>query len=134
MSSQVVYQKLQDFFPEGLVLDTSGNCFNLFLEFPTADGQQASVLIWEENVLVYCKDGKFLSKEEYYALNEGEDDDFRQYEEIIFSLGDIEYDDEDNRNLNPSGNEFFTNNTMIEVGKAWEKFNRCFRKALGYDK
>lgn len=141
MSSMKVFNRVQSFFPEGLLLDQSGNCFNLFMEFPTKDGRKASVLIWEECVWVYSNNGQYLTKEEHLKLNEeyGDehmDESFRDHEHMIFSTDDVyheeDWDDEDKvtTTYNPSPNDIFDNNTMIEIGKTWSKFNQCFWKAM----
>lgn len=137
MSSIAVFNRVQEFFPDGLLLDTSGNCFNLFMEFPTVDGRMAGVLIWEEFVLVYNDNGKVLSKEEYFELSDkfvSDDSDdsemFRSKQEILFSTDDIDYDDDDNRSLNPQPHQLFDTNTLIAIGRTWDKYNICLRRAL----
>lgn len=130
-----VFNRVQSFFPNGILLDTSGNCFNLFMEFPTTDGAIASVLIWEEGVTLYDNNGEYLRKEDYHKLNEdlfvdSFDESFRNHEVELFSLYDIEFDDDDNEVTLPNENKVFDTNTMIEIGKTWEKYRRCFFMAL----
>lgn len=134
MSSMKVFNRVKEFFPEGLLIDQAGNCFNLIMEFPTIDGRKAGVLIWDEGVVMYYNNGSILTKKEYYLVNQTEDmelsEEFRQNEITLFSNDNIEYDDEDNQTVVPSPNTIFDNNTMIEIGKTWCKYNLCFRKAL----
>jgi hypothetical protein len=125
MSSSFVFNELKRFFPQAVVVDLSGNNFALFMEFPTVDGRQASVCIYEDGVAVYCKDGEYITKEQYAQLQEkyfeDGDDSFHQYETIIFS-SDGNFSD---------GSQFFDNNVMIDIGKTWDKFNRCYSIAMG---
>lgn len=135
MSSMVIFNRVKSFFPEGLLLDTSGNCFNLFMEFPTKDGKTAGVLIFEEGVNYYNNNGEYLSKEEYFNLHEqlftdDEDMSFTEHVENLFSSYDTEFDDNDKQFLPAIDSEVFDTNTMIEIGKTWSKFNICFDKAL----
>lgn len=124
MSSMQVFNRVQEFFPEGLLLDTSGNCFNLFMEFPTVDGRQASVVIWDEGVILYTNEGQVLSKEDYYNLSIEEDGGHHNHEVIVYNSGDTDYD------TDGDASRLFDNNTMIEIGKTWSKYNLCFDKAM----
>src|SRR6185312_8576604 len=120
MSSMKVMNRIGEFFPEGIMLDTSGNCFNLFMEFPTIDGRKAGVVIWDEGVYTYYNQGSILSLKEYYLVNATEDpeifEEFRSHDMVLFSNDDISYDDDDNEVIVPNTNDLFDTNTMIEIG------------------
>jgi hypothetical protein len=122
MSSSFVYSELQRFFPQGIVLDLSGNNFVLFMEFPTTNGKQAGICFYEDGVGLYEDNGNFLTKEEYARKVEFAGETGEEYwakEHTLFGSQPID------------GRLFFDNNTLIEIGRTWDKFNRCFRIAMG---
>ncbi|MCZ4246878.1 hypothetical protein BXO87_01885 [Bacillus sp. GZB] len=133
MSSEKTFNRIQSHFPQGILLDTSGNCFNLFVEFPAKNGERAGVLIWEESVIVYNKNNQFLSKEEYCQLNkslmaESQDETFKKHEQVILTSDDISWDDDDNEIIDPSPNSVFDHKTTMEIASTWRKFNGALTK------
>ncbi|WNW25095.1 hypothetical protein RS399_04050 [Bacillus inaquosorum] len=135
MSSTTVFNRLQSLFPQGILLDTGGNCFNLFMEFPSKDRSLAGVLIWEEAVIVYSNDRQYLSKEDYHRLNEllmaeGEDETFKNHEQVILTSNDISWDDDDNEVIEPLPNDVFDRKTMLAIGELWREFNKSLSKVL----